>query len=68
MEKRTLRKTAKAAVLKTKPTMKTRTNSSFHPTKKALSLLDFSSNTDVNGSYTGNPKYGKDPVQDADDL
>lgn len=38
------------------------------PTKKALDLLDFSSNTDLLGSYTGNPKNGEKPVQDADDL
>jgi hypothetical protein len=38
------------------------------PTQKALSVLDFQSNTDVLGSYTGNPKKGEKPVQDADDL
>ena len=48
--------------------MKTRTKPSFQPTRKALTLLDFSSDTDVNGSYTGTPKQGKKPVQDVDDL
>lgn len=39
------------------------------PTKRALGLLGQSSNTDVNGSYTGVPKNKKEiPVQDADDL
>ena len=39
------------------------------PTKKALSVYNEPSNTDVNGSYTGNPKTkGELPVQDADDL
>ena len=39
------------------------------PTKKALNLLGDTSNTDVNGSYTGVPKNKKEvPVQDADDL
>ena len=39
------------------------------PTKKALELVLDSSDTDVNGSYTGKPKHKKDlPVQDADDL
>ncbi|MBQ3019219.1 MAG: hypothetical protein IJD77_01350 [Clostridia bacterium] len=39
------------------------------PTKKALSVFDDPSNTDVNGSYTGKPKNKKEtPVQDADDL
>ena len=38
------------------------------PTQKALSVLDFQSNTDLLGSYTGNPKNGEQPVQDADDL
>lgn len=38
------------------------------PTKKALGLLDFSSNTDLLGSYTGNPKNEEEPVQDVDDL
>lgn len=39
------------------------------PTKKALDLLWDSSDTDVNGSYTGKPKSKGDlPVQDADDL
>jgi hypothetical protein len=39
------------------------------PTKKALSLLDNYSATDVNGSYTGQPKNKRElPVQDADDL
>jgi len=38
------------------------------PTKKALDVLDFESKTDVLGSYTGNPKNGEKPVQDADDL
>ena len=38
------------------------------PTKRALDLLDFSSDTDVLGSYTGRPKKGEKPTQDADDL
>ena len=39
------------------------------PTKKALSVFEDPSNTDVNGSYTGKPKNKKEtPVQDADDL
>ena len=39
------------------------------PTKKALSMVGDTSNTDVNGSYTGVPKNKKElPVQDADDL
>lgn len=39
------------------------------PTKRALSIYNPPSNTDVNGSYTGKPKNKKeDPVQDADDL
>ena len=39
------------------------------PTKKALNLLWDSSDTDVNGSYTGKPKDKNEiPVQDADDL
>lgn len=41
------------------------------PTKTALSALNASptSNTDVNGSYTGRPKNKHEiPVQDADDL
>ena len=38
------------------------------PTQKALEVVLTPSNTDVNGSYTGTPKYGKKPVQDVDDL
>jgi hypothetical protein len=38
------------------------------PTEKALKLTKMKSDTDVNGSYTGNPKKGERPVQDADDL
>ncbi len=39
------------------------------PTKKALSVFDDPSDTDVNGSYTGRPKNRYErPVQDADDL
>lgn len=39
------------------------------PTKRALSVFDDPSDTDVNGSYTGRPKNKKEvPVQDADDL
>ena len=39
------------------------------PTEKALNLVLESSDTDVNGSYTGIPKNKKEiPVQDADDL
>ena len=39
------------------------------PTKRALDLVGDTSNTDVNGSYTGVPKNKKEvPVQDADDL
>ncbi len=39
------------------------------PTKRALSVFDDPSDTDVNGSYTGKPKNKKEvPVQDADDL
>ena len=50
-------------------TMKTKTKNRVPtPTKKALELLEFSSKTDVLGSYTGNPKGNEKPVQDADDL
>lgn len=39
------------------------------PTKKVLGILGSTSNTDVDGSYTGVPKNKKEiPVQDADDL
>ena len=39
------------------------------PTKRALSVYNPPSNTDVNGSYTGKPKNENEkPVQDADDL
>ena len=39
------------------------------PTKKALNMVGDTSNTDVNGSYTGVPKDKKEvPIQDADDL
>ncbi len=39
------------------------------PTKKALSVMQKPSKTDVNGSYTGKPKNKREiPVQDADDL
>ena len=39
------------------------------PTKKALGLVGDTSQTDVNGSYTGRPQDKKEtPVQDADDL
>ena len=39
------------------------------PTKRALSVFDEPSDTDINGSYTGKPKNKKEiPVQDADDL
>ena len=39
------------------------------PTQKALGLLNHYSATDVNGSYTGQPKDKREiPVQDADDL
>lgn len=39
------------------------------PTKRALAVVGESSDTDVNGSYTGKPKNKKEiPVQDADDL
>ena len=39
------------------------------PTKKALSIVNFSSPTDVLGSYTGTPSRRKEqPTQDADDL
>lgn len=39
------------------------------PTEKALELVLDTSDTDVNGSYTGKPKDKNDaPVQDADDL
>ncbi|MBQ8342922.1 MAG: hypothetical protein IJY21_02320 [Clostridia bacterium] len=39
------------------------------PTKRALSVFDDPSDTDVNGSYTGKPKNKREvPVQDADDL
>ena len=49
--------------------MKTRTKKQISaPTEKALKLLDFSSKTDVLGSYTGKPKGNEKPVQDADDL
>ena len=49
--------------------MKTKTKKCVPtPTKKALELLEFSSKTDVLGSYTGNPKGNEKPVQDADDL
>lgn len=39
------------------------------PTKRALGVFNEPSQTDVNGSYTGNPKNKWEmPVQDADDL
>ena len=39
------------------------------PTKAALQLVGDTSETDVNGSYTGVPKdRNEQPVQDADDL
>ena len=39
------------------------------PTKRALSAIGGTSDTDVNGSYTGIPKNKKEtPVQDVDDL
>ena len=39
------------------------------PTEKALELVLDTSDTDVNGSYTGKPKDKTEvPVQDADDL
>ena len=39
------------------------------PTNRALDLVGNTSNTDVNGSYTGVPKNKREmPVQDADDL
>lgn len=39
------------------------------PTKKAISVFNKPSDTDVNGSYTGKPKNENEvPVQDADDL
>ena len=39
------------------------------PTKRALSVFNKPSDTDVNGSYTGKPKNKNEvPVQDADDL
>ena len=39
------------------------------PTEKAWEVVLDTSDTDVNGSYTGKPKDEKDlPVQDADDL
>ena len=39
------------------------------PTEYVLDILGQSSDTDVNGSYTGVPKDRKEiPVQDADDL
>ena len=76
MKRRTLRRTAvrktadlKIAVRRTRRTMKTKTKKRVPaPTKRALDLLDFSSKTDLLGSFTGNPKQGEKPVQDADDL
>ena len=39
------------------------------PTQRALSIVGGTSDTDVNGSYTGRPKNKRElPVQDADDL
>ena len=39
------------------------------PTKRALDVIGGTSNTDVNGSYTGRPKNkNEQPIQDADDL
>ena len=39
------------------------------PTEKAKRLTDMRSDTDVNGSYTGQPRNAREiPVQDADDL
>ena len=39
------------------------------PTKRAISVFNEPSDTDVNGSYTGKPKNKKEiPMQDADDL
>ena len=41
----------------------------FSPTEKAKRLTDMRSDTDVNGSYTGQPRNAREiPVQDADDL
>lgn len=48
--------------------VKTKTKRIPAPTQRALDLLDFSSDTDVLGSYTGRPKKGEKPTQDADDL
>lgn len=43
------------------------------PKDKKKKLLDFAelakeTNSDTLGSYTGNPLYDDEPVQDADDL
>ena len=43
-----------------------------NPTKKALEVTENFNNekilSDVNGSYTGYPLNGENPVQDSDDL
>lgn len=41
----------------------------FAPTEKAVALTAMTSDTDLNGSYTGTPENKREiPVQDADDL
>ncbi len=56
------------AVTMTKPSKKSAQRIPA-PTKTALNLVGDTSQTDVNGSYTGRPKNKREkPVQDADDL
>lgn len=35
---------------------------------EATNNLDETIKSDINGSYTGNPLNGEEPIQDADDL
>lgn len=65
--------TAKSTVINTAETMTKSSKKTAQrtpaPTKRALAMVGRTSNTDVNGSYTGVPKNKKEqPVQDADDL
>lgn len=39
-----------------------------HPKNDSLATQSLDSNSDVLGSYTGTPKDGGEPTQDADDL
>lgn len=48
--------------------MKSRKKSKVQEVIDADNNTDKNINSDVNGSYTGNPLNGDEPVQDADDL